>query len=221
MKIGQINLNNSASFKGRKKKSASFSVNPKNESSKTKIELQVSRSDYRILPTGDLKCNHYREGKQIENSNFCEAIAVTPIDSNEDIFYNPSCDYSCDSSSDDSLKQIKLTSDDLKTYANLLSKQILNYALINKDLLCDLDYQNYFYTLLTNDFRILNNKSKAIIFKYVSLDNETREKNMKLIVIKCQKILWIKTIKFFINIVTSKKNFHLQKQMDKFMTTKI
>ena len=176
MKIGQINLNNSASFKGRKKKSASFSVNSKNESSKTKIELQVSRSDYQILPSGDIKCNHYREGKQIENFNFCEPIAVTPIDSNEDRYYNPSCDYSCGSSSDENVSQIKLSSNDIKTYANLLSEQILNYALINKDLLCDLDYQNYFYTLLTNDFRILNNKSKDIIFKYVSLDNDTREK---------------------------------------------
>ena len=84
MKIGQINLNNSICFKGRKKKkSASFSVSYQSENHPQKIELQVSRSDYRILPTGDLKCNHYREGKQIENSNFCESVAITPIDSKE------------------------------------------------------------------------------------------------------------------------------------------
>ena len=211
MKIGQINLNNSASFKGRKKKSASFSVNPKNESSKTKIELPVSRSDYQILPSGDLKCNHYREGKQIENSNFCEAIAVTPIDSNEDIFYNPSCDYSCDSSSDDSLKQIKLTSDDLKTYANLLSEQILNYALINKDLLCDFDYQNYFYTLLTNDFLVLNNKSKDIIFKYVSLDNDTREKKYGSYCDKLSENFMDKNNKIFYKYCNKQKKLSLAK----------
>ena len=211
MKIGQINLNNSASFKGRKKKSASFSVNPKNESSKTKIELPVSRSDYQILPSGDIKCNHYREGKQIENFNFCEPIAVTPIDSCEDRYYNPSCDYSCGSSSDESLSQIKLSSNDIKTYANLLSEQILNYALINKDLLCDFDYKNYFYTLLTNDFLVLNNKSKDIIFKYVSLDNETREKKYEAYCDKMSENFMDKNNKIFYKYCNKQKKLSLAK----------
>lgn len=212
MKIGQINLNNSICFKGRKKKkSASFSVSYQSENHPQKIELQVSRSDYRILPTGDLKCNHYREGKQIENSNFCESVAITPIDSNEDRNYNPSCDYSCESSSDDSLAQVNLSSSDIKAYADLLSEQILNYALINKDLLCDPDCQDYFYSLLNKDFLILDDKTKSIILKYISLDNITRGKKYESYRENLSQNLINKDNKVFYNYCTKQKKISLAK----------
>lgn len=180
MKIYQLNLkNNNLSFKSRKKKSASFdgaNTQRKSTDFQLKIELPISRSDYFIMPNGDLKCNHYREGKQIENSGFYESISTTPINSNEDIFYNPACDYSCSNSSNESLNPVRLSSKEIKAYADSLSERILNYVSQNKNLLDDEESQSYFYSLLNHDFRILNNKSQNIISKYVSLDENTREK---------------------------------------------
>ena len=132
MEIYQYNFtNNNFSFKGRGKKLASFNklnTQYQRTDSQVRIELPILRSDYLIMSNGDLKCNHYREGKQIENSDFYETIAITPIDSNEDVLYNPACDYSCINLSDKNLNQIKLTTKETKNYAGSLSKRILNYA---------------------------------------------------------------------------------------------
>ena len=180
MEIYQYNFtNNNSSFKGRGKKLPSFNklnTQYQRTDSQVRIELPILRSDYLIMSNGDLKCNHYREGKQIENSDFYETIAITPIDSNEDVLYNPACDYSCINLSDKNLNQIKLTTKETKNYADSLSKRILNYASQNKDLLGDEKSQSYFYSLLNNDFSILNDKSKNIISKYISLDDKIRKK---------------------------------------------